>query len=114
MTAIDDRPVTAPSATATDEQVFDAAVRDYIDSHRHTQHATQLSRSARRAGLDAVLSHRERHPRTVIQAGLHATAVRDECDTLQKSGWLLVGLGTHRLSGDIIYVLERAEQDGAP
>jgi hypothetical protein len=103
MTAIAERPATAP-ATATPEDVatYVPAAREY--ARQHPGNGT----GAVRAGLDAVLTNRERHPATTVRAGLHATGDRAECDALQQSGWLLVGLGTHRLTGGILYVLERA------
>jgi hypothetical protein len=111
MTALDERLVTA--ATDHDIAVYEAAVTDYIDRHRHDEPATRLGRSAKRAGLGAVLADRHRHPVSTVQAGLQVTALVDECRALQGCGWLLVGLGQHRITGDVLYVLERAEKDGA-
>lgn len=113
MTALDERPATTPAATAADLATFRAAQAAYVAEHRHARHAAHQTADAQLAGLTAVLADRDRHPVTFVQDGLQVTDDKELCATLQRHGWLLVGLGTHRLTGDILYVLERAEQGGA-
>ena len=51
MTALEER-YASPNAD-DDMRIFDAAQLEYVATHRHSEHATALSRSAKRAGRHA-------------------------------------------------------------
>lgn len=88
-------------ATTADARRFVAAARAHTD-----QPGDPIGRTL--AGLNAVFEARE-HPVLDVNGHLLATTSNRESDALRSAGWDLVGVGMHRVTGEVLYVLERGE-----
>ena len=108
MTAIDERPVTAPAPTITAAEIklFHDAARRHTDRPGDSDGRT-------RAGLAAVRSWWERHPGADIPSDLVPVPSRAEKDRRVAAGWTCKGVGLGPNGAGVYWLEDPSTGDGA-